>query len=181
MSILSIMRGQSARQADIDLDGPNTGTEAVDALIFAAHRVRTAADTTLRAHGLSFPSFKLLRTLVSADRAMREVSDLLHLSPRTITDMIDTLEARGLVSRQSHPSDRRITLLHLSEAGARHLADASFEAEHMARDAVSSLDEVEQQTLRSLLERVGGAGHAVAGPSGSSGVAAEGPLPAVAG
>jgi DNA-binding MarR family transcriptional regulator len=142
------------QRADAGLEGPNTGSEAVDALIFAAHRVRTAADATLRAHGLSFPSFKLLRALAGADRGMREVSDILRLSPRTITDMIDTLEARGLVARQAHPTDRRVTLLHLTEAGARHLADAAFDAEGVARDAISPLDHDEQQTLRRLLERV---------------------------
>jgi DNA-binding MarR family transcriptional regulator len=133
---------------------PETGSDAVDAILYAAHRIRTAAGTALREHGLSLSSLKLLKALGDGDRSMREISQVLHVSPRTITDMIDGLETRGLVARGPHPSDRRVTLLHLTEAGARELAAASTDAERVAAAAVSALSQQEQQTLRSLLERV---------------------------
>ena len=85
---------------------------------------------------------------------MREISQVLHVSPRTVTDMIDTLEGRGLVARCAHATDRRITLLRLTEAGARELATASTASERVAAAAISALDEDEQRTLQSLLERV---------------------------
>jgi DNA-binding MarR family transcriptional regulator len=85
---------------------------------------------------------------------MREISQVLHVSPRTITDMIDSLEGRGLVARCAHATDRRVTLLRLTEAGARELAAASTGAERVAAAAISALDADEQQTLQSLLERV---------------------------
>jgi DNA-binding MarR family transcriptional regulator len=133
---------------------PRTGSDAVDAILYAAHRVRIAADAALREHGLSLPSFKLLKALADGDRSMREISQVLHVRPRTITDMIDSLEARGLVVRCPHPSDRRVTLLHLTEAGARETADADIDAQQVAEAAVSALDRDEQHTLSSLLERV---------------------------
>ena len=101
---------------------PETGSDAVDAILYAAHRIRTAADAALRDHGLSLSGLKLLKALASGDRSMREVSQVLHVSPRTVTDLIDGLEARGLVARGPHPSDRRVTLLHLTEAGAANWA-----------------------------------------------------------
>jgi DNA-binding MarR family transcriptional regulator len=85
---------------------------------------------------------------------MREISQALHVSPRTITDMIDGLEVRGLVARCPHPSDRRVTLLHLTEAGVHELLGANTAAERVAATAISDLDAGEQHTLRSLLERV---------------------------
>ena len=133
---------------------PETGSDAVDAIIYAAHRIRTAADVGLREHGLSLSSLKLLKALGHGDRSMREISQVLHVSPRTITDMIDGLEGRGFVARCPHPSDRRVTLLHLTEAGASELAGANTDAERVAATAISGLDQQEQQTLRSLLERV---------------------------
>lgn len=133
---------------------PETGSDAVDAILYAAHRIRTAADAALREHGLSLSSLKLLKALGNGDRSMREISQVLHVSPRTITDMIDGLEGHGLVARCPHPSDRRVTLLHLTEAGARELAGASTHAERIAATAISALDQQEQRTLRSLLERV---------------------------
>jgi len=133
---------------------PRTGSDAVDAILYAAHRIRTSADAALREHGLSLPGLKLLTALASGDRSMREISQVLHVSPRTVTDMIDTLEGRGLVARCAHATDRRITLLRLTEAGARELATASTASERVAATAISALDEDEQRALQSLLERV---------------------------
>jgi DNA-binding MarR family transcriptional regulator len=133
---------------------PRTGSDAVDAILYAAHRIRTSADAALREHGLSLPALKLLTALAAGDRSMREISQVLHVSPRTVTDMIDTLEGRGLVARCAHATDRRITLLRLTEAGARELDTASTASERVAAAAIGALDEDEQRTLRSLLERV---------------------------
>ncbi len=134
---------------------PQTGSDAVDAILYAAHRIRTAADGALRGHGLSLSGLKLLKALAGGDRSMREISQALHVSPRTVTDLIDGLETRGLVARGPHPSDRRVTLLHLTEAGTRELAAASTRAERVAATAIGALDRHEQQTLRALLDRVG--------------------------
>jgi len=134
---------------------PDTGNELVDAILHAAHRVRTAADANLREGGLSLPSFKLLLALSRQDRSMREVSDILHLAPRTVTDIIDGLQARDLVVRRAHPSDRRITLLRLTEAGAGRLARATAAADRARDAAIDGLDEDERATLRRLLARVG--------------------------
>jgi DNA-binding MarR family transcriptional regulator len=133
---------------------PKTGIDAVDAIIYAAHRVRTAADAALREHGLSLSGLKLLKALGDGDRSMREISEALHVSPRTITDMIDGLEARGLVARCPHSSDRRVTMVHLTEAGASELARASTVSERVAEAAIGALDTGEQLVLRSLLERI---------------------------
>jgi DNA-binding MarR family transcriptional regulator len=142
---------QSQKDAQVR---PRTGSDAVDAILYAAHRIRTSADAALREHGLSLPGLKLLTALASGDRSMREISQVLHVAPRTVTDMIDTLEGRGLVARCAHATDRRITLLRLTEAGARELATASTASERVAATAISALDEDEQRALQSLLERV---------------------------
>jgi len=133
---------------------PQTGHDVVDALLYAAHRFRSAADTALRKRGLSLPSYKLMRALENSDQSMREISEALHVAPRTVTDMIDGLEARGLVARRAHPADRRVTLVHLTEAGREQLAAAAAGAERTSRAAVADLTDAEQQTLRVLLDRV---------------------------
>jgi DNA-binding MarR family transcriptional regulator len=133
---------------------PDTGNELVDAVLFAAHRIRTSTDANLRGRGLSLSSFKLLKALASEDRSMREVSDMLRVSPRTVTDIIDGLASRGLVQRHAHPSDRRVTLLRLTEDGVRQLAEATVDADRARDAAISGLADEEQDTLRSLLDRV---------------------------
>lgn len=139
---------------------PQTGHDVVDALLYAAHRVRNAADARLRECGLSLQGFKLMRSLEYSDLSMREISEALHISPRTVTDIADGLESRGLVTRLAHQADRRVTLLHLTKTGRSQLAVASAGAERNARAAVASFSETEQRTLRRLLDRVAPAGEA---------------------
>ncbi len=50
----------------------------------------------------------------------------LHVTPRTITALVDALVDTGFVTREPHPSDRRATLVTFTERGratARALAD----------------------------------------------------------
>src|SRR5215469_12263147 len=133
---------------------PKTGHDAVDALLYAAHRVRNAADARLRECGLSLQGYKLMRALEYSDLSMREISEALHISPRTVTDIADGLEARGLITRLAHQADRRVTLVHLTDTGRSQLAVASAGAELNARAAIAGLTAAEQQTLRRLLDRI---------------------------
>ena len=49
---------------------------------------------------------------------LSELSDRLHIAPRTATEVVDALESRGLVRRRADPGDRRATLVELTEHGA---------------------------------------------------------------
>jgi DNA-binding MarR family transcriptional regulator len=133
---------------------PDTGNEVVDAILHAAHRIRTSIDTDLRSVGLSLPSYKVLRALSQNSQSMGAISEVLRVSPRTVTDLVDTLQARDLVARCEHPSDGRVTLLSLTPKGTATLAQARKFAEQSHTLAVSALSTTEQRTVRQLLERV---------------------------
>ncbi len=47
-----------------------------------------------------------------------ELSEHLGIAPRSATEVIDDLEAKGLVARRPDPNDRRATLVALTERGA---------------------------------------------------------------
>jgi len=47
----------------------------------------------------------------------RTLADDLHVTPRTITALVDGLVATGFVTREPHPSDRRATLVTFTERG----------------------------------------------------------------
>ena len=55
----------------------------------------------------------------TAPMRLSELSDRLHIAPRSATEVVDALEARGLVERRPDPSDRRATLVELTEHGPR--------------------------------------------------------------
>jgi DNA-binding MarR family transcriptional regulator len=48
----------------------------------------------------------------------RELSQQLRVTPRNVTALLDALEAGGFVIRMPHPSDRRATLVGLTEHGS---------------------------------------------------------------
>jgi DNA-binding MarR family transcriptional regulator len=47
----------------------------------------------------------------------------LNVTPRNVTGLIDALEATGFVERRRHPSDRRATLVTLTELGTSATAE----------------------------------------------------------
>ena len=59
----------------------------------------------------------------------RELSQLLGVTPRNVTGLVDGLQEAGLVRRVAHPTDRRAIQVRLSPSGAR-LA-ARLRADHI--------------------------------------------------
>src|SRR5690242_11805850 len=47
----------------------------------------------------------------------RDLAAELRVSPRNVTGLVDAVEAAGFAERRSHPSDRRATLVVLTEHG----------------------------------------------------------------
>ena len=79
------------------------------------------------AGGFTYPRLRVLETLHCKGPAMmRTLADGLGLSARTLTAVADGLEADGLVRRVAHPTDRRATILELTDAGFA-AADESLE------------------------------------------------------
>jgi DNA-binding MarR family transcriptional regulator len=52
---------------------------------------------------------------------LSELSDHLHIAARSTTEVVDALEARGLLERRPDPDDRRATLVALTEQGTNVL------------------------------------------------------------
>lgn len=98
-------------------------------------------------------------------RALRLVADLepvrpgilaehLRIAPRSVTDVVDALEQRGIIERRPDPLDRRATVLQLTAAGReiREAIDASRREE--ADDFFGRLSERDQAALRRILTRL---------------------------
>ena len=76
--------------------------------------------------GLTYPRLRVLEALHCQGPAkMKTLADALGLSARNLTAVADSLETEGLLRRVAHPSDRRATLLELTDAG-QAAADCSL-------------------------------------------------------
>lgn len=85
---------------------------------------------------------------------MRQLTQALGTTARAVTGLVDGLEADGLVRREPHPSDRRATLVALTDAGRGLVGGSRGTGMLAAAQAFTVLSEDEQRTLLGLLDRV---------------------------
>jgi DNA-binding MarR family transcriptional regulator len=107
--------------------------------------------------GVSFARMKLLGVLHRGSKIMSEVSEELGVTPRNVTALVDALEAEGLVRRVPHATDRRATVIELTEAGAKyaHQMAAGAPLEAIA-ELFRGLTRVEQDQLLQLVTKLQG-------------------------
>ena len=83
-----------------------------------------------------------------------ELAGHLRVAPRSVTDVIDALEDRGLVERAPDRTDRRATVVTLTASG-RRLVDEIDEARRADAHAYfSQLSDRDQAALRRILTRL---------------------------
>jgi DNA-binding MarR family transcriptional regulator len=125
------------------------------ALRAAYHGLHRQSDMRFAEHGVTADQFVLLATLArGAALTQRELAARMPSDPSTVRAMLVLLERRGLVSRDTHPTDGRARTVALTTAG-RQKFQRVWEAGQSIRDQmVSSLSAREAGTLVTLLRRV---------------------------
>ena len=101
--------------------GPDSaGDESLsEAFWDVARRLREMSQETLAPWDITPAHLRALRTLKRrGTMRLSELSDHLHIAPRSATEVVDALESRGLVRRLADPGDRRATLVEVTEHGA---------------------------------------------------------------
>ena len=99
---------------------------------------------------LTGPQAQLLRQL-DEPLPMAGAAERLHCDPSNITGIVDRLERRGLVQRNSAPGDRRVKELELTAEGRRMKTRVDEILAGMS--ALEALDATDRQALTDLLNR----------------------------
>ena len=108
--------------------GPSATMGAVTSIMRVQQILQSAVDGALRPHGLTFARYEALVLLTFASRGslpMRVMGERLQLHPTSVTNIVDRLEADGLVKRTPHPTDRRTTLAEITESGRERMVAAT--------------------------------------------------------
>ncbi len=84
----------------------------------------------------------------------RELSQALQCTPRNVTGLVDALKADGFVRRGAHPTDRRATLVALTEQGrtAAGAMDAGYQ--QLAALLFADFTDAELASFMAALDRV---------------------------
>ena len=139
---------------------------AATSLMRAQQLVLAAVEDELRPFGLTFASYEALMLLSFSRRGelpLGKMSERLMVHPASITNTVDRLEERGLVSRRRDPGDGRRVLAVITEAG-RALAAEATEPLNKIQFGLGMIDEAAATQINAVLRRVReGAGDIAAG------------------
>jgi MarR family transcriptional regulator, transcriptional regulator for hemolysin len=111
-----------------------------------ARLLRTAFDRRVKALGLTRSQWWVLNHLFRNDGVTQsELADILEVEKATLGRLLDRLEAKGWVRRESHAGDRRAKRVFLTEEIEPALKTMRAAAADLRRDALVGLS-VEDQT-----------------------------------
>jgi len=143
-----------------------TGVHVWLVLWKAARAVAAYAEMSVSHLEVCASDFGVLEALLHrGPLPVNQIGRKILLTSGSITTAVDRLEAKGLVERRAHGTDRRARVVHLTKAGRNMIVRAYADhAADMERLAAASLHRKERETLIRLLKQIGFA--AAACPAG---------------
>ncbi len=132
----------------------------------ASHLISSEFHKVARQHGFSISEWRVMATLAGGDPiSIGRLAQVAVMKQPTVTRMLDRMASKGHVERLPHDSDRRITLVRITDAGERtvkHLMELAREHEHRVLEPFGLQSaEVLKNTLRRMIELHEDAGAAV--------------------
>jgi MarR family 2-MHQ and catechol resistance regulon transcriptional repressor len=138
------------------MPGDPLAHRALESLLRAETTVRRRLSADLEREGLSATGFSVLVVLTTAggELELRTLRARLRTSKANATEVVTTLESRGLVDRRRLSTDRRAAAVAITGLG-HELVDRLF-PEHTQRVAAafSALDETEKRSLAEICRKL---------------------------
>jgi DNA-binding MarR family transcriptional regulator len=126
------------------------------ALIHAAHRVEDRLEEALSGVGLSGAKIGALCVLVAQDRptSLSELAEKLTCVRSNVTQLVDRLEADGLVKRSDDPTDRRVVRAEVTGLGRQRHAAGARVVDAVLQEVAKELSAIDPQVLKRTLDAV---------------------------
>lgn len=128
--------------------------EIADLLGRVVRRLHRGTKEALAPLGLSRAQSRVVRLLADRPLRMATIAERLAVVPRTVTDLVDGVEAAGLVARHPDPEDRRATFVALAPAGLLLLERMEVAWRESAEQAFGRLDPADRAILLRLLRQL---------------------------
>ncbi len=137
-------------------DSSAAATECAMNLVLTADLLEKRISSLILPLGLSPATGLVLSILADSEAPVSPnlIADRLIISRASVTSLLDSLEKRGYVKRQPHPSDRRMLWVELTASG-RQAANQFRPIVHQHQKVwLSALNESEQEQLIQMLHRL---------------------------
>jgi MarR family 2-MHQ and catechol resistance regulon transcriptional repressor len=140
----------------VDGDGVAAALRAYVKLLRAGKAVLARVEPRLAAAGLTATQLGVLEAIFHKGKlTQRELGRKVLTSAGNMTDVLDKLEARGLVCRSRSPRDRRIVSVALTPQGQALIAGLFPQHARDIADAMGGLSCDELRELARLLRKLG--------------------------
>jgi MarR family transcriptional regulator for hemolysin len=126
------------------------------ALHTAARLWRQALDRRMKDLGISQSGWMTVALVAKADRPLSqiELANALGIEGPSMVAMLDRLMKSGLILREASPTDRRVKLVMLTDAGAALYSKVKSKSIVFRKELVKGLDAEELRIATDLLERL---------------------------
>lgn len=132
-------------------------TQALDQVLRLSQLVAADLARFERESGLTGPRTHLLWVLgLTGPSTQQALAGALSVSPRNVTGLVDGLSASGHVVREPHPTDRRATLVSLTETGRRAVQELQESHEDLAARLFGSVPTERLTAFLATLEETAG-------------------------
>lgn len=120
-----------------------------------ARALRTYIDQRARAHGMTRAQWSVLSRIQRQEGMNQaELAEALEIQPISLVRLIDRLCSQGLVERRAHAKDRRVNLLHLTDAGRERLSDMTPLGREISLEAMDGMGDTDVVALLERLLRI---------------------------
>ncbi len=107
--------------------------------------------------GLGFSDFLILYALSTADgKRMRRIdlAEAIGLTASGITRLLLPMEKIGLIRREAHDGDARVSYVAIAPGGETKLAETISRAEEFCSDIIHSAESIEVERANNIIEKM---------------------------
>jgi DNA-binding MarR family transcriptional regulator len=125
-------------------------------LLRVANVLENRVDAKLSPIGLSLPKLAALDRLVKAGGSLTlgHLAERLACVKSNVTQLVDRLEAEGLVARTPDPEDGRLRLAVITDAGRARYEDGIRVQQQAEQELFSTLTDAEAHQLADLIAKL---------------------------
>ena len=120
-------------------------------------RLEKRANNSLRAQDLTMMQVSVLMELHHSEHrqlSMKELERCFGVAQSTVAGIISRLEQKRLVEALSDPDDKRIKLVHITQAGENCCTEAAGYMQEAESTLLNGLSDEERTMLKGLLIRI---------------------------
>jgi DNA-binding MarR family transcriptional regulator len=143
-------------ETQTELASSRSGRDLMFSLLGAAAGLEARLESALAGVDLSLAKLGVLTKLVEASEPLPlgELAVCQKCVRSNMTQLVDRLEADGLVRRVDDPRDRRVVLAELTSLGRERQAEGARQLKKIQGEFTAQLEEIDRGTLERALRRL---------------------------